>query len=60
VKREKRPACTFVFIIFPGFSKVVNLWWFGSPMGIFEMALRFWLLFKGLRTPGIAEPNKTS
>ena len=41
-------ACTFVFIIFPNFPKVVNLWWFDSPMGIFEMATSFWLLFKGL------------
>lgn len=47
-------ACTFVFIIFPDFAKVVNLWWFDSPMGIFEMALSFWLLFKGLR------PSQTS
>jgi hypothetical protein len=38
-------ACTFVFIIFPGFAKVVNLWWFDSPMAMFEMALSFWLTF---------------
>jgi hypothetical protein len=42
-------ACTFVFIIFPGFAKVVNLWWFDSPMAIFEIATSFWLLFKGLK-----------
>jgi uncharacterized protein DUF4386 len=42
-------ACTFVFYIFPGFTKVVNLWWFDSPMGIFELVLSFWLLIKGLR-----------
>lgn len=42
-------ACTFVFYIFPDFAKVVNLWWFDSPMGIFELVLSFWLLFKGLR-----------
>ena len=41
-------GCTFVFYIFPGFAKVVNLWWFDSPMVIFELALSFWLLFKGL------------
>src|SRR5258708_31642563 len=51
-------ACTFVFYIFPDFPKVVNLWWFDSPMAIFELALSFWLLFKGLRSSGIAEPNK--
>jgi Domain of unknown function (DUF4386) len=53
-------ACTFVFIIFPNFSKVVNLWWFDSPMGIFEMALSFWLLFKGLRPYRTAEPERAS
>ena len=49
-------VCTFVFIIFPNFTNVVNLWWFDSPMGVFEMALSFWLLFKGLKTSGIAQP----
>jgi hypothetical protein len=29
----------------------VNLWWFDSPMAVFELVLSFWLLFKGLRTP---------
>jgi hypothetical protein len=42
--------CTFVFFIFPSFTKLVNLWWFDTPMGLFEIALSFWLLFKGLRT----------
>jgi hypothetical protein len=49
-------ACTFVFIIFPGFANLVNLWWFDSPMAIFEIATSFWLLFKGLRSSGIAQP----
>ncbi len=49
-------ASTFVFIIFPNFAKVVNLWWFDSPMAIFEIAMSFWLLFKGLRPSGMAEP----
>ena len=49
-------ACTFVFIIFPNFAKVVNLWWFDSPMAVFEIALSFWLLFKGLKPSGIFEP----
>ena len=44
-------ACTFIFIIFPDFPKIVNLWWFDTPIGIFEIALSFWLLFKGIRTP---------
>jgi len=41
-------ACTLVFYIFPKFADVVNLWWFDMPMGIFDTALSFWLLFKGL------------
>jgi hypothetical protein len=53
-------ACTFVFIIFPGFAKVVNLWWFDTPMAIFEIALSFWLLFKGLRPYRTTEPEKGS
>ena|SRR2546423_1946452 len=53
-------ACTFIFLIFPGFSKTVNLWWFDSGMGIFEIAISFWLLFKGLKPSGIAESAQAS
>jgi len=42
-------ACTFVYYIFPGFADAVNLWWFDSPMVLFELALSGWLLVKGLR-----------
>jgi hypothetical protein len=48
-------ACTFVFYIFPNFDKIVNLWWFDTPMGIFDIALSFWLLFKGLRPSRVPE-----
>jgi len=41
--------CAFVYLVFPGFAKPVNPYWFDSPMAIFEMVLSFWLLFKGLR-----------
>jgi hypothetical protein len=51
-------ACTFVFYIFSNFDKVVNLWWFDTPMAIFDIALSFWLLFKGLRPSGRPEPDK--
>jgi len=44
-------ACTCVFYIFPNFDKIVNLWWFDTPMGIFDIATSLWLLFKGIRTP---------
>ncbi len=53
-------VCTLIFIILPNFTKVVNLWWFDTPMGIFEMALSFWLLFKGLRRSAKSEPDKAS
>jgi Domain of unknown function (DUF4386) len=53
-------TCTFVFYIFPNFDKIVNLWWFDTPMGIFDIILSFWLLFKGLRPSEIVEPLKTS
>jgi hypothetical protein len=47
-------ACTLVFYIFPSFDKIVNLWWFDTPMGLFDIALSFWLLSKGLRSPVVA------
>lgn len=53
-------ACTFVFYIFPNFSKVVNLWLFDSPMAIFELVLSFWLLAKGLRPSAMAGSDETS
>jgi hypothetical protein len=53
-------ACAFVFFIFPSFGKTVNLYSFDVPIGIFEIATSFWLLFKGLRSSGIAEPDKVS
>jgi hypothetical protein len=50
-------ACTLAFIIFPAFAEAVNLWWFDSPLALFEIATSFWLLFKGLPASGIAEPH---
>lgn len=41
--------CTFTYLINPAFSSVVNLWWFDTPMALFDITLSFWLLFKGLR-----------
>jgi hypothetical protein len=42
-------ACTFIFMIFPAFSYVVNAWWFDSPMTVFEVVISFWLLIRGIR-----------
>jgi hypothetical protein len=42
--------CAFVYLIFPGFAKPIDPYWFDSPMAIFEMVLAFWLLFKGLKS----------
>jgi hypothetical protein len=46
-------ACTIIFYIFPDFDKIVNLWWFDTPMGIFDIILSFWLIIRGL------SPKKT-
>jgi hypothetical protein len=49
--------CTFAYIINPAFANAVNLWWFDSPMVLFDIVLCFWLLFRGLRDPaGAAKP----
>jgi len=50
-------GCTFIFYIFPRFENIVNLWWFDTPMAIFEITLSFWLLFKGLQPYGVAKPQ---
>src|SRR5437762_3611255 len=47
--------CAVVYLIFPNFNKIVNDYIFDSPMALFELALSFWLLFKGLNP---AAPNK--
>ena len=47
-------ACTIVLLILPDFSGVLNLWWFDSPMALFEIALSLLLLFRGLRPSGPA------
>ena len=52
--------CTFVFLIFPHFNKIVNDYWFDSPMAIFEMVLSFWLLFKGIRPALVADSSVAS
>ncbi len=43
--------CAFVFLIFPGFAKPVDPYWFDSPMAIFELILSIFLLSKGIRLP---------
>lgn len=47
--------CAFIYLVFPGFAKPVNPYWFDSPMALFELALGLWLLFKGLRSAKTAE-----
>ena len=42
--------CAFIYLVFPGFAKPVDPYWFDSPMAIFELVLSFWLLFKGIQT----------
>jgi hypothetical protein len=49
--------CAFAFIAIPHFDATVGLWWFDVPMVIFEMALGFWLLFRGLRPARMADPE---
>jgi len=52
--------CAFVFLIFPHFNKVVNDYWFDSPMAIFELVVSFWLLFKGIGTSSYSEMDSVN
>src|SRR6266581_4051905 len=47
--------CGFLFLIFPHFNKIVNDYIFDTPMAMFELIVSFWLLFKGLKQPEIAQ-----
>lgn len=41
--------CSLVFFVFPGFDKIIGLWWFDTPLGLFEIVTGFWLLIRGIR-----------
>ena len=44
-------ACTFAFILSPNITAVIGLWWFDTPMGLFDIVTSLWLLLVGLRAP---------
>jgi hypothetical protein len=50
--------CAFIYLIFPGFAKPVDPYWFDSPVAIFELAVSLWLLIKGLRTSVVDLPSR--
>ena len=52
--------CALTYIIFPDFGEIVHIGLFDMPLVIFEMALGFWLLFRGLSPSRIAQPNLTN
>jgi hypothetical protein len=52
-------ACCFAMIIFPDFANIAMPGCF-VPIFIFELTMGFWLLLKGLRPSGVAEPEKAS
>lgn len=52
--------CAFAFVVFPDFQNIVHPGLFDMPMVIFEVTIGFWLLIKGLRPSGMAEPGKIS
>jgi hypothetical protein len=41
--------CTVIFYVFPHFDSIVNLWWFDTPMALFELTISFWLIIRGLK-----------
>jgi hypothetical protein len=49
-----------VYLVFPGFAKPVDPYWFDSPMALLELMLSFWLLFKGLKLNPSATSSKVS
>ncbi len=53
-------ASAFAFIIFPELAKIVTIGYYGGPIFVFELTMGFWLLLKGLRLSGIADPVRAS
>ena len=51
-------VCAFIFLVFPNFNKVINDYWFDSPMALFELAVSVWLLFKGIGPSTRSKPNR--
>lgn len=52
-------AGTFAIIIFPRLGAILSLIYM-MPLGVFEVTMGFWLLLKGLRQSGMAEPSQAS
>lgn len=50
-------VCAIVFIIYPNFENIVNIWLFDLPMALFDITLSFWLLIKGLKTQESSQPT---
>ena len=40
--------CTIIYISAPAFADIVNLWWFDTPLALFEIALSVMLVTRGL------------
>jgi hypothetical protein len=49
-------SCTFSFVIFPEWARVVSVAYYGGPIFIFEVAMGAWLLFARLREAPAAGP----
>lgn len=52
--------CAFIYLIFPNYEDIVHPGLFDVPLVIFEIALGFWLLLKGLKQVGLSQPNLTN
>lgn len=53
-------ACTLLLYVFPNFPKVVNLWWFDTPMALFEIGLGILAAGKGTGRGGFCEQGAGS
>ena len=51
-------ACAFAFIIFPELAKIITIGYYGGPIFFFDLTMGLWLVLRGLRPSGIAEPPR--
>jgi hypothetical protein len=47
-------VCTFTYVIFPEYAKIVTVGFYGGPIFLFELAIGILLTFRGVRTPDVA------
>ncbi len=50
-------ACAFAYLLVPGFGRMLNPYAYDAQLGVFELVLGLWLLFRGVRPSTVVSPR---